>query len=73
MELGEIGRKGAFDGRFLCAVICAGVFIFSTPAISWGHGFAGKRFFLTTLAVDDPFVSDELSFLMSYMAICRNR
>ncbi len=25
------------------------------------HGLAGKRFFPTTLAVDDPFVSDELS------------
>ncbi|HXZ96493.1 MAG TPA: hypothetical protein VEG37_05520 [Burkholderiales bacterium] len=26
-----------------------------------GHGFAGKRFFPATLAVDDPFISDELS------------
>ncbi len=37
-------------------------------AICWGHGLAGKRFFPTTLAVDDPFVSDELSFLAGYMA-----
>jgi hypothetical protein len=26
-----------------------------------GHGLAGKRFFPSTLAVDDPFVSDELT------------
>ena len=26
------------------------------------HGFAGKRFFPATLATDDPFVADELSF-----------
>jgi hypothetical protein len=36
------------------------------PGLSWGHGFAGKRFFPTTLAIDDPFVSDELSFLGSF-------
>jgi len=27
------------------------------------HGFAGKRFFPSTLAVEDPFVSDELSWV----------
>lgn len=31
----------------------------ATPASA--HGLAGKRFFPATLAVDDPFVSDELS------------
>ena len=36
------------------------------PALLWAHGFAGKRFFPTTLAVDDPFVSDEGSLLISY-------
>jgi hypothetical protein len=34
--------------------------------VAWGgdafaHGFAGKRFFPATLAIDDPFVADELS------------
>lgn len=37
------------------------------PCLSWAHGFAGKRFFPTTLAIDDPFVSDELSFLFSHI------
>lgn len=37
-------------------------------AVCWGHGLAGKRFFPTTLAVDDPFVSDELSLLAGYVA-----
>jgi hypothetical protein len=37
------------------------------PAWAWGHGFAGQRFFPTTLAIDDPFVSDELSFLIRHI------
>jgi hypothetical protein len=36
------------------------------PVLSWAHGYAGKRFFPTTLAVDDPSVSDEASLLFSY-------
>lgn len=38
-----------------------------TPLPSWAHGFAGKRFFPTTLSVEDPFVSDELSFVFGYL------
>ncbi len=37
------------------------------PAVSWAHGLAGKRFFPTTFAVEDPFVSDELSLLFSHI------
>jgi len=37
------------------------------PVSSWGHGLAGKRFFPTTLAVEDPFVSDELSLLFGHI------
>ncbi len=33
-----------------------------TPGEADAHGLAGKRFFPATLAVDDPFVADELSF-----------
>ncbi len=33
------------------------------PQASWAHGIAGQRFFPTTFAVDDPFVSDEFSLL----------
>jgi hypothetical protein len=32
------------------------------PAAVQAHGFVGKRFFPATIATDDPFVSDELSF-----------
>ena len=39
----------------------------STPILVWSHGFAGRRFFPTTLTIDDPFVSDELSFLVNYI------
>ena len=31
------------------------------PHPAAGHGFAGARFFPSTLATDDPFVNDELS------------
>jgi hypothetical protein len=37
------------------------------PWISWSHGVAGQRFFPTTLAVDDPFVSDEMSILFNHI------
>jgi hypothetical protein len=37
--------------------------IASIPSISFAHGVAGQRFFPTTFAVDDPFVSDEFSVL----------
>jgi hypothetical protein len=33
------------------------------PALAAAHGLAGQRFFPATLAVDDPFVADELSFV----------
>jgi hypothetical protein len=32
------------------------------PAVAEAHGMAGKRFFPATLAIEDPFVADELSF-----------
>jgi hypothetical protein len=33
------------------------------PATLYAHGVAGQRFFPTTFAVDDPFISDEFSVL----------
>ena len=33
------------------------------PGTSFAHGVAGQRFFPTTFAVDDPFISDEFSVL----------
>jgi hypothetical protein len=37
--------------------------ISAIPADSFAHGVAGQRFFPTTFAVDDPFISDEFSVL----------
>jgi hypothetical protein len=41
-------------------LICA-VCEFGMTSTSYGHGFAGARFFPATLSTDDPFVNDELS------------
>jgi hypothetical protein len=35
------------------------------PVDSWSHGLAGKRFFPTTFEVDDPFISDEFTFVLN--------
>ncbi|MFD2273810.1 hypothetical protein ACFS07_29900 [Undibacterium arcticum] len=35
-------------------------------APSHAHGFVGKRFFPATIAIDDPFVADELSFVAGH-------
>src|SRR5215813_5250123 len=35
--------------------------LLGTASIASAHGMAGKRFFPATLAIDDPFVADELS------------
>jgi hypothetical protein len=48
------------------AVLCSWLLLL-LPTWAWAHGFAGQRFFPTTLAIDDPFVSDELSFLVRHM------
>lgn len=50
-----------------CALGLALLLILLVPVSSWAHGFAGKRFFPTTFAVDDPFVSDELSLLFNHV------
>src|SRR5215471_11220069 len=53
--------------RPLRLVVCAVLLCLSLPALVSAHGFAGQRFFPTTLAIDDPFVSDELSFLFRHI------
>jgi hypothetical protein len=47
------------------AVLCSWLLLL--PTWAWAHGFAGQRFFPTTLAIEDPFVSDELSFLFRHI------
>ncbi len=53
--------------RMLDAVVFTLLIVLSTPMLSWAHGFAGKRFFPSTLSIDDPFVSDELSLIISHI------
>jgi len=43
--------------------------IASIPLTSFAHGVAGQRFFPTTFAVDDPFISDEFSALYNSIKI----
>jgi hypothetical protein len=45
----------------LAAALAAALALGSWPALAAAHGLAGKRFFPSTLTIDDPFVSDELS------------
>jgi hypothetical protein len=47
--------------RFVIALYLAAVGAL-IPGPAGAHGLAGRRFFPATLAVDDPFVADELSF-----------
>jgi hypothetical protein len=46
--------------RFAILVWALGLVAASTQAVS-AHGLIGQRFFPATLAIDDPFVADELS------------
>jgi len=47
--------------RRLSAAVVAALVLGVWPALAAAHGLAGKRFFPSTLTIDDPFVSDELS------------
>ncbi len=51
----------------LCIMVFTFLFLLSMPVNSWAHGFAGKRFFPTTISIEDPFVADELSFIFNYL------
>ncbi len=51
---------------FYCLCLALAI-TFLQPASALAHGFAGKRFFPSTFAVEEPFVSDELSLLYSYI------
>jgi len=53
--------------RLLCWSVFTMLVVLSLPVLTWAHGIVGKRFFPTTLTIDDPFVSDELSFLVTHI------
>jgi hypothetical protein len=47
--------------RYLTAALAAALALCAWPALAGAHGLAGKRFFPSTLTIEDPFVADELS------------
>ena len=47
--------------RYLTTALAAALALGAWPALASAHGLAGKRFFPSTLTIDDPFVADELS------------
>jgi hypothetical protein len=58
--------------RNLLITATLGTFIFfllllSMTLPSWAHCVVGKRFFPSTIAIDDPCMSDELSFFFDYL------
>jgi len=53
-------------GRVLTLAVSLLVVLALTSSVA-AHGLAGKRFFPTTLATEDPFVSDELSFTLLHI------
>jgi len=55
--------------QIVCALCLFAICISSVllmPQTAYAHGIAGNRFFPTTFAVDDPFISDEFSILVHH-------
>jgi hypothetical protein len=50
----------------LCSLLFFAALFLVIPETSFAHGIAGNRFFPTTFAVDDPFISDEFSVLIHH-------
>ena len=50
------GRRAAWAGLVALTAVTG-----LTAAPAWAHGLAGRRFFPATLAIEDPFVADELA------------
>ncbi|MDA8422521.1 MAG: hypothetical protein M0Z89_04220 [Nitrospiraceae bacterium] len=66
----RFGHAGGNIFIAACGLIAASVLLI--PFSAGAHGIAGKRFFPTTFAVDDPFVSDEFSVLYNFMKMPGN-
>ncbi len=53
--------------RSLCSLVLGIAIVIVVPATGWAHGVVGKRWFPSTVTVEDPFVSDEASFVVSHI------
>ncbi len=51
----------------LCLLLLAFAMEIVVPTAGWAHGVVGKRWFPSTVVVEDPFVSDEASFVVSHI------
>ncbi len=54
-------------GYSVCSLLLSAAIVVLAPSTGWGHGVVGKRFFPTTLTIEDPFVADELSFVVEHI------
>ena len=53
--------------RSLCSLALGIAVVVAVPVTGWAHGVVGKRWFPSTVVVEDPFVSDEASFVVSHI------
>jgi len=53
-------RKYLLSALLVCSVMCVSVWQATTV---WAHGVVGKRFFVESVSVEDPFPSDEMDLL----------
>ena len=51
----------------VCSFVLGIAILTLAPTAAWAHGVVGKRWFPSTVQVDDPFVSDEASFKVSHI------
>jgi len=59
--------------KWFTATLAGLALMFSAAATASAHGLIGQRFFPATLAIDDPFVADELSLpTVSFMSFGRS-
>lgn len=53
--------------RSLCSLALGIAVVVAVPVTGWAHGVVGKRWFPTTVVIEDPFVSDEASLVVGHI------
>lgn len=53
--------------RIVCSLVLGIAVVIALPAAGWGHGVVGKRWFPSTIVVEDSFVSDEASAVVNHI------
>lgn len=56
----------ATSWRSLCLLVLGIAIVIALPAAGWAHGVVGKRWFPSTIVVEDSFVSDEAGLTLSH-------